>query len=410
MQLSNPLPLHDFPDRAIRRLLENPANLRDLVTAVAPDLAPHLDFDHAEPVDRAFLMEDWRRREADLLFRVPFHKWGEETPTLVCVLIEHQSAPDPRMPLRMLVYAVLYWEREWKTWEEGHPPGQALRLTPLLPIVFHTGGERWRTFREFGELLGGPEEMRPYAPRWRTLFWDLAERSPEELLDSAGIWLQALAVVRAERAGSEEFQPLYEAVLRRLEGLLGREEMRRHELLWFILSWALLRRPGAERERLLEIARAAQRDAGHLREVEQMSQTVWKSAQEELEEEITARVTARVTERVTARVTEQVTAELEERERQRIEARELAEARARELAEARARELAEARARELAETSAREREVETLRALLRDLLEEQFGPPSEETLRRIRGVDGTDRLRSLIRQSVRVRSVEELDW
>jgi hypothetical protein len=113
---------------------------------------------------------------------------------------------------------------------------------------------------------------------------------------------------------------------------------------------------------------------------------------------------------VTARVTEQVTAELEERERQRIEARELAEARARELAEARARELAEARARELAETSAREREVETLRALLRDLLEEQFGPPSEETLRRIRGVDGTDRLRSLIRQSVRVRSVEELDW
>src|SRR5947209_3460317 len=41
-------PLRDFPDHALRRLLENPANLRDLVTALRPDLAAHMDFDHVE--------------------------------------------------------------------------------------------------------------------------------------------------------------------------------------------------------------------------------------------------------------------------------------------------------------------------------------------------------------------------
>jgi hypothetical protein len=37
---------------------------------------------------------------------------GGQPPVLVCVLVEHRSGPDARMPLRALVYAVLYWERE----------------------------------------------------------------------------------------------------------------------------------------------------------------------------------------------------------------------------------------------------------------------------------------------------------
>jgi hypothetical protein len=45
------------------------------------------------------------------------------------------------MPLRSLLYAVLYWEQEWRRWEASHPRGEPLRLTPVLPIVFHTGGE-----------------------------------------------------------------------------------------------------------------------------------------------------------------------------------------------------------------------------------------------------------------------------
>jgi hypothetical protein len=133
-------PLHDFPDRAIRRLLEDPENLRDLIAAVLPDLVERFDFHQMQPVPKTFLLDDWRKRESDLLFR----------------------------------------------------------LSPIVPIIFHTGSTVWRTHRVMGDLIGGPEELRPFAPRWEPLFWDLAERNTDALLASAGEWLAALAVVRAE--------------------------------------------------------------------------------------------------------------------------------------------------------------------------------------------------------------------
>ncbi|HEX8199528.1 MAG TPA: hypothetical protein VF590_03510, partial [Isosphaeraceae bacterium] len=70
MSLFDDPPLRDFPDGAIRRLLSDPHNLRDLIADVAGELAAALDFDRTEPLDREFLLEDWRRRESDLLFRV----------------------------------------------------------------------------------------------------------------------------------------------------------------------------------------------------------------------------------------------------------------------------------------------------------------------------------------------------
>src|SRR5205814_1640220 len=102
---------------------------------------------------------------------------------------------------RLLIYAVLYWEREWRAWEQSHAPGEPLRLTPiLLPIVFHTGAEPWTEHRTLADLVGGPEAFRPFVPQWQPLFWDLAIQPAEALLTRDEIWLQALAVVRAERA------------------------------------------------------------------------------------------------------------------------------------------------------------------------------------------------------------------
>src|SRR5690242_8678152 len=119
-------PLHDFPDRAIRLLLENPHNLRDLLMAVVPELAVRFDFERVEIVPNRFLLDDWRRRESDLLFHIPYaagQSTEDEAAVFVCLLVEHQSKPDARMPLRTLLYAVLYWEREWKTWEDD--PGES---------------------------------------------------------------------------------------------------------------------------------------------------------------------------------------------------------------------------------------------------------------------------------------------
>jgi hypothetical protein len=192
------------------------------------------------------------------------------------------------MPLRVLVYAALYWEQEWKAWEARHDDRQPLCLTPIIPIVFHTGRTPWRTNRSLAELIAGPEEVRLYAPEWSPLFLDIAERTPEEWLQSAGEWMAAMAVVRAERAEAEAFREVFAAVLKRLERLSATQTVRWHELLHFVLSWGLRRRSGRESEALLAIARSSHADARWREEITRMSETIWKSRDEEVWEEAQA--------------------------------------------------------------------------------------------------------------------------
>src|SRR5205823_3036174 len=125
---------------------------------------------------REFVLEDSRRRESDLFFRLPFRPPAEALGewALVCLLVEHQSEADPVMPLRMLLYAVLFWESQWRTWEAGHEAGVPLRLTMVIPIVLHTGTRVWRTNRELADLIAGPQVLSAFAPQWQPLFWDLA--------------------------------------------------------------------------------------------------------------------------------------------------------------------------------------------------------------------------------------------
>jgi hypothetical protein len=90
MSLFDEPPLHDFPDRAFHQLLQDPGNLRNLLAALLPDLVDRFDFAQLEVVPPAFLTADWRRRESDLLFRLPFRPQatGEALPpVLICLLL-----------------------------------------------------------------------------------------------------------------------------------------------------------------------------------------------------------------------------------------------------------------------------------------------------------------------------------
>ncbi len=224
----------DFADRIDRESLKNPDNLRDLVSAVLPEIARGLVFERAELLDREFPLDDWRRRESDLLFRIPYRDGDVELETLICLLLEHQSQPDARMPLRLLLYAVLYWEREWKNWESLSVPRAEFRLTPIVPIVFHTGERAWNTSRQLADLLSGPELFKAFAPSWPVCFWDLAERSPRELLNSTHAWLKALAVPRAGGEDVASFAAVLNEAVEQLSALREQSEMRWHDLLHFM--------------------------------------------------------------------------------------------------------------------------------------------------------------------------------
>jgi hypothetical protein len=54
----------------------------------------------------------------------------------VYVLIEHQSGEDPVMPLRLLYFVVLYWERQWRAWEHRGGPERTLPARPFSGTLF----------------------------------------------------------------------------------------------------------------------------------------------------------------------------------------------------------------------------------------------------------------------------------
>jgi len=275
-------PLHDFPDRAIRLLSEYPAHLREVVQATAPSVAGLMDFPRTTPLRRDLPMPDWRRREPDLLFHVPFLPGQPLTASMVCVLLEHSSQPDQRTPLRALLYAVLYWEREWHAWETQHKRGTLLRLTPVLPIVFATGPTAWDAPLSFVELFGDPGPLRPFIPTWQPLLWDVAAHSVEDLLTLTGEWLPSMAVVRAEDESPERFRQVFAEVLGRLAPLNQTEQTRWQNLMWFLLSWAIRRRSGAERADLLAESTANLQNAQLQQEIQIMASQVGQRWEDEV--------------------------------------------------------------------------------------------------------------------------------
>ncbi len=257
MQTTNELP-YCFSDRSIRDELKKIPNLRDFLLDAIPEVAKDLDFEHVEFLDGEFITDDWRGRESDLLVRIPWIGGDEALPVLICVLIEHQSRPDPRISFRTLLYAVLHWDREWKAWETQTAPRDEFKLTPIIPIVLHTGPQQWGRVKTVGDLFVGPDLFKVFAPQWSVLVWDLAEKSPQSLLSSTAFWLKSLAVLRAGSLLIEVFEETLPQFIAELEALSVTDSMRWHDLKRFVLSWCIKLRDASERDRVFRIAQQAE--------------------------------------------------------------------------------------------------------------------------------------------------------
>ncbi len=188
------------------------------------ELAARLDFDRARLWQREHTFDDWRQFERDLPFLIPYR----------------------------------------------HEPDQHL----LLCLT------RWISNRTLSELIRGPEELRQLAPQWPIRFWDLADRTSEELLAASSPWLNALAVVRATREESDRFRSVFATAVERLAGLAAQQRMRWHDLMWMLISWAIRRRPYDERPGLVEVAMEYQADPNTQKEVQIMSTTLRQTLEE----------------------------------------------------------------------------------------------------------------------------------
>ncbi len=257
-------PLRDFADRGTAWLLESPENLRDLVSLLETELAEKLDFTRARPDNRPLVSDDLDKRQNDILFRVPFRDGGPEV--WICILLEHQSRPDPLLGFRLLRYMVGIWGRQLRSRKRHKGARPQGRLTPILPIVFYTGRRPWGTSLSLEAIMDLPAALSRFVPRHDTLFLNLRETSPDQLIGSA--IASVLRVLQVERAPLERLERVLASAIQALDDLPEEMRVERREAFYYLLLLILHRRPAEEHEQLVTTLTTAVRK--HRKEVDEM--------------------------------------------------------------------------------------------------------------------------------------------
>jgi hypothetical protein len=247
--------IREFPDRGTQWLLEDPVHMRDLLQLLQPELAQRLVVSRAERLNRTMIPPDLRKKETDLIFRVPYraNSAGEATSdkapnanreweVLVYVLLEHQSAHDPLMMLRLFLYMAELWSIQRRQAEEiGLADGQ-LRIYPVIPVVFYTGADGWPTALNLEHLMDLPAELQRFAPHWDTLFLNLHRTPTATLTQFSTAVGYALQVFQAEDRPLSELEAVIQEALTGLEGLSEEQSGQWERMAWFILLLAFHRR------------------------------------------------------------------------------------------------------------------------------------------------------------------------
>ena len=144
-----------------------------------------------------FVSDDWRGREADLVFSA--EREGTEEPVLVYALLEHQSTPRYWMALRVLNYCL----QIWVAWQGASKNKKKTKLPLIVPLVFYQGGKRWSPELEFRELVEGAAAEWRWVPRFEYLLIDQTKGGPEAVLGSAVARLTQIAMMARVRGGDE---------------------------------------------------------------------------------------------------------------------------------------------------------------------------------------------------------------
>ena len=101
--------VRQFWENAIKLLLEDPKNVRDLLALCGADIVKQIDLRRLKLIQTTFVERDYRHVESDVVLLAPLRRRkGERTARvlMIYILIEHQSEPDRLMPLRSVDYVV----------------------------------------------------------------------------------------------------------------------------------------------------------------------------------------------------------------------------------------------------------------------------------------------------------------
>jgi predicted transposase YdaD len=164
-------------DALFKRTFSAPARAAEELRSVLPaEVSARIRWDQLRPERAEFTDEHLRGHLADLLFSAPT---TDGRRALLYLLFEHQSTPDPLMPVRMLIYTA----RIWSDWLRNNKGAQ--RVPPVFSVVLHHGSSGWTAPTDLMELYDADLELLtaagPHLPALQLVLDDLSAVPDEEL-------------------------------------------------------------------------------------------------------------------------------------------------------------------------------------------------------------------------------------
>jgi predicted transposase YdaD len=172
-------------DALFKRVFAVPENAAGMLRSVLPaELVAALDLSRLELLSGESITDNLDEQRADLLFRAPLREPGEDGGE-ECVylplhlLVEHQSTPPPRMPLRALRYMLPVWLQAL-----SEDPARKT-LPPVIMLVVYHGPNGWTGPRSLHEMVAGLDRfpaLRAHVPNLVLLIDELSSLKDAEIL------------------------------------------------------------------------------------------------------------------------------------------------------------------------------------------------------------------------------------
>lgn len=265
--------IEHFPDRSLRRLLQDKEYVRGLVQIIAPDIEGSLDFSRITYEKRSFISKTLQERESDVLLSVPFQEDTDATDTevlLIYILIEHQSTVDKTMGFRLLSYMVQIWESQRREWETAKIPENERCLQPILPILLYTGSRPWTVPVSLTTIMDVPEILERFVPSFDTLFLGVKETEAEVLTQFGHPLGWLLRVLQKEHSDETELSEALADAVSHIASVGENFAPQIAETLRYFVQLIFHRRSLEERDALVDIIRQHIQDH---KELETMAQT-----------------------------------------------------------------------------------------------------------------------------------------
>lgn len=137
-----------------------------------------VDENQIEEIPHSFVLPDFKRKEADLIYRVKLN--GQDI--VFYLLLELQSRVDFRMPYRLLLYQVELWRYLLQNVEHSLVNRKTFGLPPIIPIVLYNGKPKWTASRQLRNLFANAAMFDKELLDFEYILIDVARYTEKELL------------------------------------------------------------------------------------------------------------------------------------------------------------------------------------------------------------------------------------